>query len=133
MAGAAPRVDRRRLGDMSPLRRPHEQPSSRPSVSRARGIGGTLIFTPANGQLLTMHPRVTTANVKPPPMVALDTCVLSAKRDAIASVAPFSCDATTAPAPLLRLLAGYPARSSRERMDAAVAETSRDPHSAAPA
>jgi hypothetical protein len=39
-----------------------------------------------------MHARVTSAHVKPPPVVALDTCVLSAKRDAIASAAPFSCE-----------------------------------------
>lgn len=80
-----------------------------------------------------MHARVTTAHAKPPPVVALDTCELSAKRDAIASVAPFRCDTTTAPNTAHEAPSGYPARSSRLRTAAAVAETHQDPHSAAPA
>jgi hypothetical protein len=80
-----------------------------------------------------MHTRVTTAPVKPPPVVAMDTFVLSAKTRPDRSVAPFRYDVTTAPAPLMQLLTGAPARSPRARTGAAVSETSPDPHSAAPA
>jgi hypothetical protein len=60
------------------ISRERRRPSSRlPFV--ARRVGGTLLFDPAHGQLLMMHARVTTAPVKPPPWVALDTCVLSMK------------------------------------------------------
>jgi len=76
-----------------------------------------------------MHAHVTTAPVKPPSVVTMDTSVLSAKTRSRGPVATFQCTAMTASALLIELHISLSARSPSSRTASAMSQFRPDPHS----
>jgi hypothetical protein len=75
--------------------------------SRPPSVGYSLVTTHGSGQLLTMRACDTVTQSSRHPLAGMATCLLSTKRSAIASVAPFGSDATTATRPLKRHIPAF--------------------------